>query len=349
MRWIDKEENTIIVAKKRMGYSMRRIVFLLLLFITVPFAIGCDSSDNTLDEKPSLTVITTIYPLADITRQLGGDLVNVICLLPTGASPHTYEPTVDQARLISEAQMFVFIGAGLDDWGADLANAAGPKLHLIDLSTSVTLLEEGVHLMPAPVDDKEASTIKQGLSDLQDKESDHDHRQGTMNPHYWLDPVIVSDQICPFIFQELVYLLPDEEAYFKERMDNYCNELALLDEEIKTNVASFSSRKFIAFHSAWQYFASRYNLEQAAVIAGSPGREPSAGWIADLIDLVEREQIKAVFAEPQFSQDLADRIAEEGGIEVHILDPLGGENIPGKETYLSLMRYNLAVFREVLD
>lgn len=328
---------------------MRRIVFLLLLLMIVTFAVGCGSPGNDLADKPSLTVITTIYPLADITRQLGGDLVDVICLLPTGASPHTYEPTVDQARLISEAQLFVFIGAGLDDWGTDLANAAGPELHLIDLSTSVTLLEEGVHLMPVPADDKVASTIKPVLSDLQDEESDHDYRQGEMNPHYWLDPVVVSDQICSSIFQELVYLLPDEESYFKERMDNYRNELALLDEEIKTNVASFSSRKFIAFHSAWQYFASRYNLDQAAVIAGSPGREPSAGWIADLIDLVERGQVKAVFAEPQFSQDLADRIAEEGGIEVHILDPLGGENIPGRETYLSLMRYNLAVFREALD
>ncbi len=328
---------------------MRRIVFLLLLLMIVTFAVGCDLPGNDLDEKPSLTVITTIYPLADITRQLGGDAVNVICLLPTGASPHTYEPTVDQARLISEAQMFIFIGAGLDDWGADLAHAAGPGLHLLDLSTSVTLLEEGSYSMPGLIGDQVVSTSETGLSDLQDEEVAHEHRQGTMNPHYWLDPVVVSDQICPSIFQELVSLLPDEEAYFKERLDNYCDELTLLDEEIKTNVASFSSRKFIAFHSAWQYFASRYNLDQAAVIAGSPGREPSAGWMADLIDLVERGQIKAVFAEPQFAQDLAVRVAEEGGIKVHILDPLGGENIPGRETYLSLMRYNLAVFREALD
>ena len=328
---------------------MKKINFILMLILLFLLSAGCDTPDDAAGTKPPLTAMATIYPLADITSQLGGDLVEVICLLPAGTSPHTYEPTIEQARLASEAQLFIYAGAGLDDWGTDLAEAAGRDLNLLDLSASVTFLTEGASPPAVPEENREASTSEIRPANLENEETGHEHRHGLINPHYWLDPVLVRDQVCPRIFQELVLLLPDEETYLKERYDNYCAELTLLDAEIEEAVASFSSRKFIAFHSAWQYFAARYNLEQAAVIAGSPGREPSAGWMAALVDLIEREQIKAVFAEPQFSPDLADRIAEEGGIEVFVLDPLGGENIPKKDTYLSLMHYNLAVFREALN
>jgi zinc transport system substrate-binding protein len=276
-------------------------------------------------ENTVLNVVTTIYPLADIAGKLGGDQVSVTYLLPPGASPHTFEPTVEQARLVSEADLFIFIGAGLDDWAVKLAESAGPGHNLLDLSDHVALLQADPHVH-------------------EHEEEHHDH--GPNDPHFWLDPIIVRDAITPAITGSLLLLTDDHEAYFSELAESYHQELSLLDEEIERKLASVQNRRFIAFHSAWQYFARRYNLEELAVIALFPGQEPSAGWMAELVELVEEYSVTAIFSETQFPPALAQRIAEESGLNLLELDPLGGPDIESRAGYTDLMRHNLNIFLE---
>lgn len=318
---------------------MRIFVCWLGICLVILITAGC-AADQAPREgtEPSINVVTTIFPLAEIIEQLGGDQVNVSYLLPAGASPHTYEPTMEQARLIAEAQLFVSVGAGLDEWAFKLTEAAGADLVVLELEETLNLLESGpyYHL---------EETHEHG--DEHHDEPGHHH--GLNDPHYWLDPVLVRDEICPRLCEALSALLPEQTAYFEERLITYRQELTVLHEEIAAAAAGFASRDFIAFHSAWQYFGKRYNLREVAVIAQFPGQEPSAGWVAELIGLVKENKIGAILIEPQFSPALAERIAEESGIKVLSIDPLGGENVPGRESYLELMRYNLSVFNEALE
>jgi len=327
---------------------LQKRIFLICACLLIVFVLsGCSTEEVIPDgTEPDLKVVTTIYPLADFVKQLGGDRVEVSHLLPAGSSPHTYEPTVEKARLVERADLFVYVGADLDNWAVNMAEAADTEIAILDLSEQADLIE-AVEYHDLENDDLEENSHEHDHNNHDHHDSDHDH--GPEDPHFWLDPLVVRDSICPAIHKELVALAPGSEDYFKNRLEQYQQDLNVLHEEIVAAVDGFSRDSFIAFHSAWQYFADRYGLEELAVIAQFPGQEPSAGWIAELVELIREKEIGAIFTEPQFSPELAERIAEESGTEVKIIDPLGGEGVPRRETYLELMRFNLSVFKEAME
>ena len=125
-------------------------------------------------------------------------------------------------------------------------------------------------------------------------------------------------------------------------------QLKSLDEEIRNTTQSFSSREFITFHPAWAYFAERYELVEAAVIEEAPGKEPSAAYIKEVVDIAKALKVKAIFAEPQFSTKAADAIAADSGAKVLLLDPIGGTGLEGRGSYIALMRYNVAQMAEAM-
>lgn len=315
---------------------MRSTILVIFCLSLLIISSGCtDDVLESHDPEEVIKVVTTIYPLADIISELGGERVQVSYLLPAGSSPHTFEPTVEQARAVHEARLFVHVGAGLDDWAVKLAGASGSRIILLDLSRQVAL-----------IDSSSSISLLEAADEYDHSDCDHDHSR--LDPHFWLDPLVVRDLIAPAIYEKLALIISSDESYLRDRLDRYQGELTVLHKEIEEATASFSGKKFISFHSAWQYFAHRYYLEEVGVIAEFPGQEPSAGWVAELVELIARENIRAVFAEPQFPPTLAESIASESECVVWILDPLGGEDLPGRETYLDLMRYNLAVFEKAL-
>jgi zinc transport system substrate-binding protein len=305
---------------------MKLRLALLLLILPAVLMAGCRSEEipETVSAEP-INIVTTIFPLADLIGQLGGNGVEVSYLLPTGASPHTFEPTTDQARQVADARLFVYVGAGLDDWALKLAESGSGKLTVLELAHYVEL--------------------KKG-DDCDDHDHEHDHQA---DPHFWLDPILVSTQLLPGIYDQLCLIAPELQPLFKENLNAIQGELTALDQEITTQLAAADKKDFIAFHSAWHYFAARYGLHELAVVASFPGQEPSAGWIAELIEIINEHNVGAILVEPQFSQNLATAIAAETGIKVLTVDPLGGENLPDRDTYQGLMRFNLKVFREALQ
>src|SRR5439155_8240531 len=120
------------------------------------------------------------------------------------------------------------------------------------------------------------------------------------------------------------------------------------DLELRERISRFTLHEIVTFHAAWDYFARRYGLTVLASIEESPGREPGPRAIAGIVRLVREKGLRAVFAEPQFPPKAAEAIAAECGVRVLVLDPLGGEGVPGRGDYPSLMRYNVAVMEEAL-
>jgi zinc transport system substrate-binding protein len=124
-----------------------------------------------LPSEKIVRVVATIFPLADIIKQIGGEAVEVATLLTPGSSPHTFEPTVEQARAVSEADLMVFVGGGLDNWAVKLGTA-GEKTVLLEIMALLA------------------------------KEEDSD-AAFTDNPHIWVDPVLVKERIAPLICRAL--------------------------------------------------------------------------------------------------------------------------------------------------
>ncbi len=361
-----------MVGLGKMKLRLARILFLLiLLLISLFFATGCTSLEQDLSgngkgnspaggesegaaEGVAVKVICTIFPLTDIVGNLGGTRVEVTNLLPPGASPHTYEPTMEQAKAAAGADLFVFIGGGVDDWATGLAGAESvPALeitahmhgYLLEYNPLYLHGEDGA----GPEEDEAydggpGPGIQGGAGSL-----DHGHNHSSFDPHVWVDPVLVQEVIAPLITARLKAVDPGGADCYDRSLLEYQAELAKLHQEITDVTCGFTKRQFISYHSAWSYFAGRYGLQEAAAVEPFPGREPSARWLAQLVRLAEENQIDVLFAEPQLSQKSAAVLAEEINGRVLILDPLGGRGISGRECYTDLLRYNLGIFREALE
>lgn len=273
---------------------------------------------NTLDASADkVKVVATITPLADFARQVGGARINVTLLLPAGASPHTFEPTPKTVQELSKAKVFIRIGAGLEFWADKLVSAA---------SRDVTIV-----------------TCSDGIALIKGEDHDHSHAVSNVDPHIWLDPIICI-KIIKKIENAFSRADPSNSSYYKKNASEYIAKLTSLDKEISEKVRTFRTKEYITFHSAWNYFSKRYGLRVAGVIEEGPGKEPSARHIGEILRLIKGLKTRVVFAEPQSSTRIAEVIAKEAGAQVLILDDLGGQK--GRETYLDLMRYNLAVMEK---
>jgi len=321
---------------------------------------GEETAAPESDRTEEIQVVTTIFPLADIVRNLGGEMVEATALLSAGASPHTYEPTVEQAKTVAGAEMVVYVGGGLDDWAVRLARAEQVfTVEIMEYMADMVLDYDPVHLHEGSADDGEHNEHQHEHGCNNHDHNDHDHGidqdkhhhhyHGPHDPHVWMDPILVKDVIAPLISEELKKIDPHNAARYDDYLKNFQDKLEQLHSEITETVNSFTKKRFISYHSAWNYFAHRYGLEEVAAVEEFPGREPSAKWLSELVRLAGAYDIDVIFAEPQLSRKAAEVIAGEIDGQVLILDPLGGEGIPGRDSYIELIRYNTAVFKEALQ
>jgi len=288
-----------------------------------------------------LLVAATIVPLGDFCQKIGGDLVQVQVLIPPGASPHVFEPAPSVMARASQARVFVYIGAGLEPWATKLLRSRGPdNLVVVEAAHGIPLLGMTPH-------QHEPHKAEAGDHD--------DHHPGKAaahkghlagNPHIWLDPVL-AQEICRKIAAALIQADPGHRAQYEANFKTYQAELAALDEEIKQHAQKWRLRDYVTFHPAFSYFARRYNLHEVGTIEAAPGREPTPRHLQDLVAAIRRYGIKVVFAEPQLNPRVAEVIAQEAGVKVLMLDPVGG-SAPYGSDYLKLMRHNLAALDEAL-
>jgi len=278
----------------------------LVLLASLALA-GCRSAPKADQHAGRLPVVASILPLADFARQVGGDRITVDSLVPPGASPHTYELTPSQLRAVSRARLLVLNGVHLEYWADQLISAAdNPGLAVITTSDGLEIL------------------------------AGDEHEAGG-NPHVWLSPRNAMHQVG-LIRDGLIRCDPAGTETYNANAQRYLDELSALDRQIAAEVATFGSRRFIAFHAAWGYFARDYGLEEAAVVERTPGQEPSPDEIASIVRTARSIQARAIFAEPQFSPQAAQVIAAESAAQVLYLNPLG---MPPDYRYLETMRSNL--------
>lgn len=311
--WESGRRETVSIPKAATPKRARSLIMVVAAALASLLVAAC--GDGRPVQNDRLLVVASIAPLADFATQVGGEHVQVITLVPPGASPHTYELTSSQVEQVSRARLLVLNGVGLEYWAEKLIQSANnPRLIVVDTSEGIDILQG-------------------------------DDREGAGNPHIWLDPKNAVVQAGD-VRDALVQADPARADSYRSNAERYVEQLLSLDREIAGEVAAWSSRQFIAFHPAWVYFARRYGLVQAAAIEESPGREPSPAEVAEIVETARRIGARAIFAEPQFSPKAAQTIAEESGAQVLLLDPLGASM--DDPSYLKLMRHNVAQMAKAL-
>ena len=253
-------------------------------------------------------VVASIFPLADLAALVGGPDVTVDVLVPPRADPSTYEPSPRQMQALAGARAFLLVGGGMDDWMLSVPGAPD--------EIAVVRVNEGIALRAGG------------------------GGEGTGDPHTWLDPVLVRERWLPRIVQALAEARPEAAARIQARATEVADSLAALDGWIAERLAPVRGRSFIATHSAWRYFAERYGVAELGAVYDSPGREPSARELADLLARARAAHVAVVFTEPQLGETAARALAEELGARVELLDPIGGSGLAGRDGYFAMMRFN---------
>jgi len=288
-------------ALRLFALSLAAIALLASVLLT-----ACQEEEAKEGETPKVKVAASLAIFADFVRQVGGDRVDVSTVIPAGADPHTYEPPPGRVARLTEADLVIVNGLGLEAALQDIIEENTPS--------STPIIE-----------------LSQGLSVTNDDQS--------ANPHLWLD---VQNAIAYVerIRDALMEIDPASAESYRSNADSYLAELRALDAEVAAAIDSIPSdrRKLVTFHDAFPYLAQRYGLEVVGVVVASPGKEPSAKDVADLVEAIAAEDVPAVFKEPQFNASILELAADDAGVEICTL--YSGALDKKVDTYVKLMRFD---------
>lgn len=316
---------------------MKKTAVLVFFLIFALLLTGCSGS---LFQKNSgkLKVLASFYPMYDFASKIGGQYAEVKMLIPAGTEPHSWEPSTRDMQAFEEADVFVYSGAGMEQWVDKILSSVQNKdLITVEASSGITLMEAGVRSIESEGDDHDSET--------------EEHEHGQYDPHVWLDPQNAKIQmkaICDAYNQKD----PGHTDYFSENYQRYAAEIDSLDAEFESTLSAFADRNIVVAHEAFGYLCQAYDLYQIPIKGISADAEPDAARMREIIDFVDRYHVKVVFFEELASPEVAEAIASETGCETRALNPLGGltqEQIDAGEDYFSVMRDNLSALEYALS
>jgi manganese/iron transport system substrate-binding protein len=284
------------------------------MFATAAAVIACSSDDDD-DSDSGLRIVTTLPLFADMVSNVAGDRAEVDSLLPSGADPHTFEPSPRDVAKITEADVVFANGLGLEPRALKVIDA--------NLPGDAVLMKLG------------DETIASGASLIPSE----DNPGG--NAHLWLDPMI-GIEYAKIIRDTLVDADPAGRDSYEDSYDAFADLLtdtaSYLTET--TSAVRGDLRKIVSTHDAFDYLARAIGFEVAGFVVPGPGQDASPADIADLIAQIEELGIPAVFSEPQTDAEARalEQIADDAGVEVCTLysDALSKT----VATYVEILRFN---------
>lgn len=281
-------------------------------------------------ESPQpLKVVVTLPVLKDWAQRIGGPHVAVTSLMTGYENEHTYSPKPSDLVAVRRARLLIEVGAGLEVWVSTLVRNAGNRaLTTITLADGLKLIE----------DQDEVKAVGAGPGS---------HSHGPGNPHVWLDPQGASTMVRR-ISEAFAETDPAHQDQYQANAAAYLEQLARLGEELRRRLQNVTERRIVVHHPAWPYFARYFELAVAGTLVTQPGAEPSARRIQTLVERIRREGIRVIVSEAQLNQKLPQMVARETGAQVVLLTTLPGA-IPGTESYLDMLRYNVLQLAEALE
>ncbi len=305
--------------------NLRRLLLLLAILInqgllTAPLVLAVPTPEP-------LNIVVTIPVLKDLAEQVGGPYVRVTSLLSGYENEHTYSPKPSDLVAVRKARVLFEVGLGLEVWVSSLVkNAGSSSLRVVTTSKGIALLRD--------------ESSHEGGS-----HAGREDEQG--NPHVWMDPENAMTMMR-HITEALIQADPAHATEFRSNQASYLRQLDQLRVKLSERIAGLADRRFVAHHPAWPYFARRFGFDVAATIQMQSGSEPSALQLQTLIGKIKKDRIKVIVSEIQLSQKLPDLLAKETKAKVIVLTTLPG-GLPGTETYLDMLRYNVLQLANALE
>lgn len=268
---------------------MRKLLIELLVLLSL---YSCNSA-----RKQNENIITvSILPQKYFVEQIAGDLFSVNVMLPPGASPQDYEPTVKQVQELNNSSIYFYIGhLGFEKSWMKKFSKTAKNVEYVSCNKKIDLLRNDI---VEHVDDK--------------------HNHGT-DPHIWTSPENVKT-ISRTICSTLIEMYPDNAADFEANLHKFISRIDQLDNSIRTTLSDSLNNSFMIFHPSLGYYARDYHLKQYSI--EFDGKSPSPAHMKKMIDLAREKNISTIFVQYQFETSKAETVAEEIGAEIVSIDPL---------------------------
>jgi zinc/manganese transport system substrate-binding protein len=290
----------------------------ILMFLAVAaLAMNAAAADK-------VKVVTATEDLASITREVGGDRVDVSSIGRGYQDPHFIEPKPSFLLLLKNADLLEVVGLELEiGWLPPLLdqsrnnNIRPGQAGYLDLSQGVEIL------------DRPTAAVNRSMGDV--------HPMG--NPHYWLDPANAV-RMGIQVERKLAELRPADAAYFAQRLNTFKLRMNDANKRWLAQMAPFRGAKIITYHPSWPNFARHFGLDVVGTVEPKPGIPPSPSHTLEVINLIKSQGIKAIVMEPYFDSKTPNFIAEQTGAKVVVLYPsVGGKQ--GLDDYFKLFDYDI--------
>ncbi len=307
-----------------------RLSAVVAFVLAAPILAGCgDPLQAGGDPGTGPQVVASFYPLQYVAERVTGEHAQVTNLTSPGVEPHDLELTVAQTAQLSEADVVLY-QTGLQPAVDDAVAQNGPE-RVVEVTDNISL--------KAPGETSEEHADEHGGEGA--AHADH----GDEDPHFWLDPTLLSEVAAGFT-EEMADLDPEHAADYRANLESLQQDLAALDEEYDQGLTSCAVDTVVVSHDAFAYL-DKYGLEFEPIAGLSPDAEPSPAHIAELQDLIREQGITTVFSETLASPAMAETIAGDLGLETAVLDPIEGlTDQTASDDYLSLMRTNLTALQK---
>ncbi len=280
---------------------------------------GCGRAGSAPEtDKP--VAVATLTMVADMVQQVGGDRVEVRCIMKPGSDPHLYKPVPNDLRLVAGADIVFINGLGIEGWITDLiANAPGKR----------------------PV-----VAVTDGMT-AERSETYH----GEPDPHGWFDvrnALVYVDNIE----KGLAQMDPTGAEHYRARAESYRAELRELDVWVRAELAKVPAgrRKLVTSHDAFHYFGKAYDFEVLAVQGVSTESQPNSEDVIKLVKEIKNAGVPAVFVETSVNPKMLEYVAEQAGARVGgqlFSDSCGAPGTPGG-SYVGMVRENVRIIVEAL-
>lgn len=312
---------------------MKKILAVMMaaLMMSVMLA-GCSAMAEDAGKK--ISIVVTDFPCYDFARAVAGDNAEITMLIKPGSEVHSYEPSPSDILMMTDADLFIYIGGESDSWVEGMISSMG---------------DEG----PASL---RMFECVEGLDESGEHHHDHndgEHHDHAYDEHIWTNPMYAIEMVDA-IAVELMNIDPENGDIYRANADSYIEDIYEIDAEIRSIVEN-SARNCLVFGDRFPFLhlACEYGIEYAAAFPGCTAEsEPSAQTIMELIEKVDSEDIPVVYVIEMSTGNVASAIAEETDAEIvtlHSVQNVSHDEFEAGETYVSIMWKNIEALRKGLN
>ena len=302
------------------------LTWLCLSFLAVFLLSACGgdkkSEEDSTTGNGKMKVVTSFTIIADMTREIGGDLVEVHNLVPSGTDPHEYEPLPNDIKAATDADILFYNGLNLE---------GGENGWFMKMIHAVNQKEENIYSLTERVEPKYLS--------------DSDGRDEEINPHAFIDPA-VGVKMAEDLRDALAAKHPTESAKIQEQGDAYVQRLKDLDSEFEARISRIpeENRVLVTSERAFQYLNDHYGLKEAFIWEIDTEENGSPKQIKALVNYIQEHKVPVLFVESNVDSRPMETVSKESGVPI-ANKPIYSDEIgnPGDEidTYIKYLEYNM--------